>query len=345
MKVTPIWSDSLGAKSMCTLVETPDINVLIDPGAAIMQPSYPAPVEKKLHWLKEAEEAVKEASKKADAIVVSHYHFDHFIDFDEFIYEQKKLFIKNPNEYINHSQRKRAENFLQNICSVFSDSQLEDFLVAAEARRYDDPMNLLPTAKSKDFGEYTQRRKELLEEGLTQFNKKTNMWNSLPKIPELCLKKIEFHYPENREFWFGETCLRFTGPLFHGVEYASVGWVFATVIEHNNKKMVHSSDVCGPIVEDYAEWIIKENPSILILDGPTTYLFPQMLNSINLKRAVDNIINIIQETESKIILDHHLLRERGYKKKLKDVYENEDYRKRVMTSADYLGRSCVLDSL
>jgi len=40
-KVYLIWFDSMGAKSSCILVDTPDIKILVDPGAAAMQPSYP----------------------------------------------------------------------------------------------------------------------------------------------------------------------------------------------------------------------------------------------------------------------------------------------------------------
>jgi len=35
MKITPLAADSLGAPSMATLVETPDVTVLIDPGVRL----------------------------------------------------------------------------------------------------------------------------------------------------------------------------------------------------------------------------------------------------------------------------------------------------------------------
>jgi predicted metallo-beta-lactamase superfamily hydrolase len=33
---------------------------------------------------------------------------------------------------------------------------------------------------------------------------------------------------------------------------------------------IYTSHLQGPGIEDYAQWIIKENPDILILDGPPT---------------------------------------------------------------------------
>lgn len=78
----PVWFDSLGAKSSCTLVKTSDVRVLIDPGVAVMHPSFPATWAKKLYWLARAELAIKRAAKRADVVVISHYRYDHFTDFD-----------------------------------------------------------------------------------------------------------------------------------------------------------------------------------------------------------------------------------------------------------------------
>ena len=39
------------------------------------------------------------------------------------------------------------------------------------------------------------------------------------------------------------------------------------MIEYKEEKLIHTSDLNGPVIEDYAEWIIKEDPNILILDG------------------------------------------------------------------------------
>jgi len=35
MKITPLAADSLGARSMATIVETPDVSVLIDPSVRL----------------------------------------------------------------------------------------------------------------------------------------------------------------------------------------------------------------------------------------------------------------------------------------------------------------------
>lgn len=57
--IEPVWFDSPGAKSSCTLVKTPDVKILIDPGIAEMQPSFPASTAKKREWREEGRKAIK----------------------------------------------------------------------------------------------------------------------------------------------------------------------------------------------------------------------------------------------------------------------------------------------
>jgi len=63
---------------------------------------------------------------------------------------------------------------------------------------------------------------------------------------------VEVRFPEGRTFRFGSTRVSFTGPMFHGIEFSRVGWVFATVVEHGGEKLIHSSDLNGLMIEDYA---------------------------------------------------------------------------------------------
>ena len=90
---------------------------------------------------------------------------------------------------------------------------------------------------------------------------------------------------------------------------------------------------------------MKEDPDVLILDGPSTYLIPYMLNLINLKRTIKNAIKIIEETEKLelIIYDHHLLREPKYRERVSQVYEKaEEKEKNILAAAEYLGKKPVV---
>jgi len=340
----PIWFDSLGAKSSCTLVKTPDVSILIDPGAAVMQPSFPASLAKKLYWYGQAMSAIKRAGRRADVVVISHYHYDHFLDFDRKLYEDKLVLTKNPNECINDSQRERAESFFGNICRAFGEVDLGKGLQKRKRRSYGNPLDDIPHARDKDFGDYNRRRRQLFRLGERWFKNRVDRWNGAGLIPELEFKNIEVRFPEGAEFEFGRTKLRFTPALFHGIEFSRVGWVFATVIEHGGEKLVHSSDLDGPIIEDYADWIIRENPEVLILDGPMTYMFGYTLTRTTLNRTIENAVRIIKECDVRLMVyDHHLPREPRFRERTKEVWAMaKRERKRVLTAAEFVGKRPVV---
>lgn len=337
----PVWFDSLGAKSSCSLVRTPDVLVLIDPGVAVMQPSFPASWAKKLYWEAQGRLAIKRASRKADVVVISHYHYDHFTDFDRKLYEGKLLLAKNPNNHINDSQRGRAEHFFDNLCRSFGKVKLDGVLQKSERKSYGDPLDEIPRARDKDFGDYNRRRRELFKKGRKWFQNRVKNWNSAKLIPELKFKNIEVRFPEGKEFKFGRTKLRFTPPMFHGIEFSRVGWVFATVIEYGKEKLIHSSDLDGPIIEDYADRIIGENPNVLIIDGPITYMLGYLTSKITLNRTIANALRILKESDVKLVIyDHHLPREPKFKERTREVWETgKQLNKKVLTAAEYVGKT------
>lgn len=343
----PLWFDSMGAKSTSCFVKTPDVSIVIDPGAAIMQPSFPASDEQKTEWLANAEAKIKNACQKADIITISHYHYDHYFPDNLNIYRGKTVFAKNPNEYINNKQRERGAEFINNICKEFNIDKTARIFPEIPKNTYPDPLHDLPHASSKDFHSYNKRRKEVLMKGRKRFEKYVKNWLSYEQLPEIKSDKITLIFPEEKTFIFGDTKLRFSKPLFHGIEYAGVGWVFATIIEYKDKKMFHSSDVSGPMIEDYADLIIKENPSILFLDGPTTYLFGYILNRINLERTIDNTVKIIKKIDADVILyDHHLTRENKFRERTKRVWDTAlQTNKKVVTAAEHLGEKTVVEGL
>jgi hypothetical protein len=133
-------------------------------------------------------------------------------------------------------------------------------------------------------------------------------------------------FAEGKEFEFGRTKLRFTRPIFHGIEFSRVGWVFATVVQYGREKLIHSSDLDGPIVEDYADWIIRENPDILILDGPMTYMFGYLTTRTTVNRAIANAVRILKESDVKLLIyDHHLPREPKFKRWTQEIWDASEH--------------------
>jgi len=116
MKILPIAFDSLGVRSMATYVETSDVKIFIDPGVSVSPDRYSLPPHKiELDRYHKMWETIKKWVKNSDIIVVTHYHYDHHNPDEPYIYEKKDIFLKNPREFINESQRVRAAYFLSRI--------------------------------------------------------------------------------------------------------------------------------------------------------------------------------------------------------------------------------------
>ncbi len=126
IKVTPLASESFGVRSMCTLVETPDVKILLDAGISLCPYRFslpPHPIE--FQTISKLRQQIAEAANIAEIVTISHYHFDHhtpsyedwvvnWTEKDETarqIYQNKIVLMKNPKEKINASQRQRAWMF------------------------------------------------------------------------------------------------------------------------------------------------------------------------------------------------------------------------------------------
>ncbi len=241
MEIEYIAFDSLGVKSSCIFVETDDIKVCIDPGVAIETGSFPLPEKEREEKVAEYKKKIAEACSKADIIVISHYHYDHHMVIPEW-YEGKTLLIKDPENKINKSQRKRSKKLLNEI------------------------------------------------------------------------NPSEIKIADSNKFKFGNTEIKFSKPMAHGLKETKLGYVLMTKISEPDYSILHTSDLDGPSEEEHADLIIKENPNLLILDGAPTYLLGFIHSYYNLCRAVLNLRRIIRESSiEKIILDHHALRDYRYK--------------------------------
>lgn len=126
IRVTPLAAESFGVRSMCTLVETPDVAVLLDAGISLCPYRFslpPHPIE--FQTIAPLRKTIAEAADKATVTTISHYHFDHHTpSFEDWvvnwtedgetarqIYQNKTVLAKNPKENINASQRQRAWMF------------------------------------------------------------------------------------------------------------------------------------------------------------------------------------------------------------------------------------------
>lgn len=126
IQVTPLASESFGVRSMCTLVATSDVVILLDAGISLCPYRFnlpPHPIE--FQTIQRLRQSIAEAADKAAVTTISHYHFDHHTpSYEDWvvnwtddgetarqIYQNKIILAKNPKENINASQRQRAWMF------------------------------------------------------------------------------------------------------------------------------------------------------------------------------------------------------------------------------------------
>ena len=152
---------------------------------------------------------------------------------------------------------------------------------------------------------------------------------------EIAENICELDYCDDSKHQIGSTKIVFSPPFFHGPENVRLGYVLMTTIDDGEKKILHSSDVQGPVTKNAKEYILDQKPDLLIMDGPPTIFLGWKFSQQSLQDASDNLVEIIETLKCDVILDHHLLRDLRYK----DVF-TEPYnlgKEKVKTFAEYLG--------
>jgi predicted metallo-beta-lactamase superfamily hydrolase len=262
MEIIPIAFDSIGTRSMCTSIETADTRILIDPSVSLAPSRYglpPHPLE--LERMEEHWNRILQFSEKAEILIITHYHFDHFSLEEPSQFKNKVVFIKHPAEKINFSQKGRAALFLDQI-------------------------------------------------------------SGYPR-------KLE--YADGKTVKFGKTVIKFSPPVFHGTN-SKLGYVIEVAISSEGEKILFTSDVEGPSIKDQADFILKEKPNILIVDGPMTYMLGYRYSYASLTESVQNLVKII-----------NFMRDLNYRTRIEPVYEAaKDKDVKVVSAAEYLNKPIEL---
>ncbi|MHA1835595.1 MAG: MBL fold metallo-hydrolase [Candidatus Odinarchaeia archaeon] len=275
MKITPLAFESMGTRSMSTFIETSNVKILIDPGVALAPSRFglpPHPIElnqRRLHWSKIVKYALK-----ADILIITHYHYDHFNPFDDLnIYRNKILLTKHPKENINFSQKKRSRFFLDNI-------------------------------------------------------------EGLPSM-------IEFS--DGKVFTFGKTVIKFSKPVYHGTN-PRLGYVTQVLIDDGERRLIHTSDIEGPCIDNQFNFIYENNPELIILDGPMIYMLGYRYSKKCLDISIENLSKIISLPSLKtLIIDHHTLRDIDWKNKFNELFHKaKKSNVKITTAAQYINQPDTL---
>jgi predicted metallo-beta-lactamase superfamily hydrolase len=108
MKVVPLAAESLGVRSMATYVEVAGRGILIDPGAALAPSRFGLPpAAEEWEALRRANDRISAYAARAELVVVTHYHEDHFRS-DPASYVGRRVLVKDPRRMIQGLQARRA---------------------------------------------------------------------------------------------------------------------------------------------------------------------------------------------------------------------------------------------
>jgi len=137
--VTPVGFESLGVRSMCTFVETPDVRLLIDAGVALGPRFRKLPHPREYQARNECRARIRDYAAKADVVVISHYHNDHHTpnytenvwlgssgEEAEGIYREKTVLAKDIRNSINFNQRRRGWMFQRFVKRIGSKCETAD---------------------------------------------------------------------------------------------------------------------------------------------------------------------------------------------------------------------------
>ncbi len=149
-------------------------------------------------------------------------------------------------------------------------------------------------------------------------------------------QKIE--YCDGREFKFGETHIKFSQPVPHGTN-AKLGYVTEVCIRDSEGKFIHTSDVEGASLEEQTSFLIAENPDIIFLDGPMTYMLGYRYSRASLLASANNMLKVMENTSVKqIVFDHHFLRDLNWKEHILDIFKAAAKKGiKILTAAEFAG--------
>ncbi|MFQ6064343.1 MAG: hypothetical protein ACE5L6_02595 [Candidatus Bathyarchaeia archaeon] len=141
---------------------------------------------------------------------------------------------------------------------------------------------------------------------------------------------------DGRTFEFGDTKLKFSQPVFHGIENTSLGWVLMTTIDYGGERMLVASDVEGPMHSPTVQMILAEAPDLLIIGGPPLYLAGFKVDETCIQQGMKNLEELVKNIPT-TILEHHILRDKGWREACQSIFHTAfNAGHSVLTAAEFL---------
>jgi predicted metallo-beta-lactamase superfamily hydrolase len=157
IELVPIAAESVGVRSMCCAIKTPDVSILFDAGASLGLRHGLAPHPREYLALAEARRRIRDYAKEVEIVTISHYHFDHFTppfksdnvwtfaskEEAAAIYAGKRVLIKDVREDINPSQRERGwifQNYIGPLARSVEEADGKAFRFGRTTLKFSPPL-------------------------------------------------------------------------------------------------------------------------------------------------------------------------------------------------------------
>ncbi len=149
-------------------------------------------------------------------------------------------------------------------------------------------------------------------------------------IEDLEKRDIKYFFADSKNFLFGRTKIIFSDGLWHGKEKKQ-GKVIGFFLEEE-EKIFYSSDTQGLWDLKLKEFLKGKRLNYFFLDGPSLYQSKKR----DIEEFVNDLNDFLKENgETKVIIDHHFVRDLSYKnfiKKFKEIFGE-----RILTCALFIG--------
>lgn len=140
---------------------------------------------------------------------------------------------------------------------------------------------------------------------------------------------------DGRTFKHEKTNLKFSKPVFHGPENSELGWILMLTIEFADEKVVFASDVQGPMHTPTLANILTEDPEVVIIGGPPTYLAGFRVREEHIEMGMKNLKKLVENVPTTII-EHHTLRDEKWRNLIQPIFKAATKRgHRVLTAAEF----------
>ncbi len=154
----------------------------------------------------------------------------------------------------------------------------------------------------------------------------------------------EIYWADGKRIEYGNAIIEFSPPVWHGEVGSKVGRVIMVYIKAGKDSFIHGSDAQNLADPDALKWVLERNPRFIIVDGYPTILVGWRLSKKSYTSSIENIKRLITESKVKtIILDHHIVRDKNFNEKIRELRElAEKHGKKLMTAAEYYGLDNLL---